>query len=82
MGKLSYASVCGMLECAFFFFSSRRRHTRLVSDWSSDVCSSDLREINLLIKLKKIEGELERTSDSVEARTLQQKISKDQKSVV
>src|SRR5258706_77379 len=27
---------------AFFFFSSRRRHTRLVSDWSSDVCSSDL----------------------------------------
>src|SRR5437016_7059972 len=30
-------------ECRFlFFFSSRRRHTRLVSDWSSDVCSSDL----------------------------------------
>src|SRR5258706_15617970 len=27
-----------------FFFSSRRRHTRLVSDWSSDVCSSDLVE--------------------------------------
>src|SRR5258706_12631325 len=26
----------------FFFFSSRRRHTRLVSDWSSDVCSSDI----------------------------------------
>src|SRR5258706_14341733 len=25
-----------------FFLSSRRRHTRLVSDWSSDVCSSDL----------------------------------------
>src|SRR5438093_8193185 len=25
-----------------FFFSSRRRHTRLVSNWSSDVCSSDL----------------------------------------
>src|SRR5262249_59236310 len=24
------------------FFASRRRHTRLVSDWSSDVCSSDL----------------------------------------
>src|SRR5258706_6874725 len=29
----------------FFFFSSRRRHTRLVSDWSSDVCSSDLNQI-------------------------------------
>src|ERR1035438_10822931 len=26
----------------FVFFSSRRRHTRCLSDWSSDVCSSDL----------------------------------------
>src|SRR5256885_6762116 len=30
-------------RCRFFFFSSRRRHTRLQGDWSSDVCSSDLR---------------------------------------
>src|SRR2546422_6674000 len=29
----------------FFFFSSRRRHTRCSRDWSSDVCSSDLRSI-------------------------------------
>src|SRR3989454_10778033 len=28
--------------CAYFFFSSRRRHTRLQGDWSSDVCSSNL----------------------------------------
>src|SRR5215475_10070548 len=28
--------------CSFFFFSSRRRHTRFSRDWSSDVCSSDL----------------------------------------
>src|SRR3712207_7646180 len=28
--------------CYFFFFSSRRRHTRYWRDWSSDVCSSDL----------------------------------------
>src|SRR2546430_5697438 len=28
---------------SFFFFSSRRRHTRFDCDWSSDVCSSDLR---------------------------------------
>src|SRR5882762_11088975 len=27
----------------YFFFSSRRRHTRFKCDWSSDVCSSDLR---------------------------------------
>src|SRR6266496_4399276 len=32
----------------FFFFSSRRRHTRSLRDWSSDVCSSDLvRDSNL-----------------------------------
>src|SRR5947199_4103161 len=30
------------LRYVFFFFSSRRRHTRCLSDWSSDVCSSDL----------------------------------------
>src|SRR2546422_2726158 len=29
----------------FFFFSSRRRHTRCSRDWSSDVCSSDLKLI-------------------------------------
>src|SRR5256885_11682096 len=29
-------------KSSFFFFSSRRRHTRLQGDWSSDVCSSDL----------------------------------------
>src|SRR5262245_63658355 len=32
-------SICFFI---FFFFSSRRRHTRCLSDWSSDVCSSDL----------------------------------------
>src|SRR5256886_7599255 len=31
----------------FFFFSSRRRHTRFACDWSSDVCSSDLVELEL-----------------------------------
>src|SRR4051794_41344500 len=36
---LVYWSLCLL----FFFFSSRRRHTRWTGDWSSDVCSSDLR---------------------------------------
>src|SRR5690625_6957149 len=36
------SSVCG----SFFFFSSRRRHTRWPRDWSSDVCSSDLRRVH------------------------------------
>src|ERR1039458_2810844 len=31
-----------LLRFFVFFFSSRRRHTRCLSDWSSDVCSSDL----------------------------------------
>src|ERR1035438_5256379 len=43
--------MCNSVECScvlfrcyvvFFFFKSRRRHTRCLSDWSSDVCSSDL----------------------------------------
>src|SRR2546430_2680999 len=36
----SIVSSCGAVS---FFFSSRRRHTRFDCDWSSDVCSSDLR---------------------------------------
>src|SRR5262245_64760546 len=41
--------------CFFFFFSSRRRHTRCLSDWSSDVCSSDLRGAGFKAELR-IEG--------------------------
>src|SRR4051794_41857082 len=37
------------LIVCFFFFSSRRRHTRWTGDWSSDVCSSDLS--GLLLRL-------------------------------
>src|SRR5262245_66112542 len=38
------ATIRPVLSCrsCCFFFSSRRRHTRCLSDWSSDVCSSDL----------------------------------------
>src|SRR6266496_4649025 len=39
------------VHICFFFFSSRRRHTRSLRDWSSDVCSSDLklgRELDLI----------------------------------
>src|SRR5205814_4305663 len=37
--EMSKASWCSLVH---FFFSSRRRHTRCLSDWSSDVFSSDL----------------------------------------
>src|SRR2546422_5516806 len=36
---------CVFFMFFFFFFSSRRRHTRCSRDWSSDVCSSDLRPV-------------------------------------
>src|SRR5690349_23545268 len=38
MERVAYL-VC---RASYFFFSSRRRHTRSLRDWSSDVCSSDL----------------------------------------
>src|SRR5205807_7239068 len=40
-----FLSTCQLVS--FFFFSSRRRHTRLQGDWSSDVCSSDLPQLIL-----------------------------------
>src|SRR2546421_884098 len=38
----------------FFFFSSRRRHTRSDRDWSSDVCSSDLTSLPSLEKHREV----------------------------
>src|SRR6266508_6367418 len=35
----------------FFFFSSRRRHTRWPRDWSSDVCSSDLGPVVQIVSI-------------------------------
>src|SRR3989475_6059779 len=46
--RLSWECTSGACFCAllcFFFFSSRRRHTRFDCDWSSDVCSSDLKRV-------------------------------------
>src|SRR5437762_8366914 len=37
-------NVSAFFGTMLFFFSSRRRHTRYIGDWSSDVCSSDLIE--------------------------------------
>src|SRR5256885_5361987 len=43
------------INSRFFFFSSRRRHTRLQGDWSSDVCSSDLgSRPELQVKLQRV----------------------------
>src|SRR6266481_5197830 len=42
------------LYMLFFFFSSRRRHTRWNCDWSSDVCSSDLGRVTQMNDASKI----------------------------
>src|SRR5258707_2893575 len=42
MTMLRNQTTIGTPPYMFFFFSSRRRHTRYWRDWSSDVCSSDL----------------------------------------
>src|SRR2546421_1023924 len=42
--------------CFRFFFSSRRRHTRSDRDWSSDVCSSDLKDMLAAKTEKEDEG--------------------------
>src|SRR5947199_6685302 len=41
---ISTLTYLGFVSSLIFFFSSRRRHTRCLSDWSSDVCSSDLKD--------------------------------------
>src|SRR6266542_4820613 len=45
-----------MLQIYFFFFSSRRRHTRCYRDWSSDVCSSDLGWLNRYLQARNSEA--------------------------
>src|SRR5947207_11723131 len=49
------SSSCEAGDCAIlvFFFSSRRRHTRSLCDWSSDVCSSDLYDLVVPLELLK-----------------------------
>src|SRR2546430_10596858 len=49
----------------FFFFSSRRRHTRFDCDWSSDVCSSDLVRTTLGNKL--LQDQLTQANRDLEA---------------
>src|SRR2546430_7791870 len=40
--RFGWLMIHSLTDISFFFFSSRRRHTRFDCDWSSDVCSSDL----------------------------------------
>src|SRR5256885_1514752 len=58
-------------RCLVFFFSSRRRHTRLQGDWSSDVCSSDLQiqQIVMNLVINGAEAIGENATGKVEIRT-------------
>src|SRR5258706_10372474 len=55
---MNWRIVRGWMVCPFFF-SRRRRHTSLVSDWSSDVCSSDLERLMIAVAARALLGDLQ-----------------------
>src|SRR5436853_2978381 len=68
-GSVFFSDVC-ILHVLVFFFSSRRRHTRCLSDWSSDVCSSDLEVANRAFGHSKENGVFKETDQSATSATL------------
>src|SRR2546422_2075092 len=64
------SSLCKPLSplVIFFFFSSRRRHTRCSRDWSSDVCSSDLDDDGLAPYRRLVVDDLLREREATLAR--------------
>src|SRR5258707_6525370 len=52
----------------FFFFSSRRRHTRYWRDWSSDVCSSDLDDAVRLVVESQLRAGVDVVTDGEQRR--------------
>src|SRR5204863_1452559 len=69
----SYYPHMYFLQAIYFFFSSRRRHTRSLRDWSSDVCSSDLTLRRLLavqrrVRLTPVPGSCDRRRQRSDSR--------------
>src|SRR5438270_13395656 len=60
----------------FFFFSSRRRHTRFDCDWSSDVCSSDLSSLEA-VAASNDECVVARDGHVVEERSEERRVGKE-----
>src|SRR2546429_1709661 len=64
----------------FFFFSSRRRHTRCSRDWSSDVCSSDLALAVQGVKRKNTDASAASPKEKFLLRKVHQTLRRDRKS--
>src|SRR5260221_6588246 len=63
-----YSTRSHLAHREIFFFASRRRHTRSLCDWSSDVCSSDLDSIIGLMPIEDERGPKRRTNVFVQGR--------------
>src|ERR1022692_3504346 len=62
--KVTGVQTCALPIWCMFFFSSRRRYTRLQGDWSSDVCSSDLRVAEEMVAMMyRVRFSVRRASD-------------------
>ena len=68
--------------CKKVFYSSRRRHTRYIGDWSSDVCSSDLQQKVIPLVLKKQDVMARAQTGSGKSASFVLPILEDRKSVV
>src|SRR5436189_4541967 len=71
IGMCCICSSSAVLSFSFiFFFSSRRRHTRYIGDWSSDVCSSDLQPVLLQVAQETQAKELVKQVQEMQERLL------------
>src|SRR3546814_7186738 len=70
--------MCGFLLCVFFFFKQKTAYEMRISDWSSDVCSSDLQCVTCMIA-RCVTGEVYRRACKVvrRARTAQWRLESD-----
>src|SRR5256885_7031471 len=61
-----FSEISWSTAICFFFFSSRRRHTRLQGDWSSDVCSSDWADVPQRQRLLAVVGDRDFAAQALE----------------
>src|SRR5437879_12946620 len=75
---MSVAAIARFSQTISFFFSSRRRHTIYIGDWSSDVCSSDLPlHGDRGLRPRPAGAALRPHGDAVEARSEERRVGKE-----